>query len=148
MFIKFTTIHSDTHRLHSIISLYRLLNRVCCCVLVFRFQFACQWPAWIRNDRRSRRYSDWPVSRLTSQVCGSSLTWMRWRSFRTWCSTSRPRIKSPWVAFWKRFAFQSRWFLTAFVSHQDYGMWERGDKTNQGIPELNGSSIGMAKVKI
>lgn len=26
-------------------------------------------------------------------------------------------------------------------------MWERGDKTNQGIPELNGSSVGMAKVK-
>lgn len=25
-------------------------------------------------------------------------------------------------------------------------MWERGDKTNQGIPELNASSIGMAKV--
>ena len=29
---------------------------------------------------------------------------------------------------------------------QDFGMWERGDKTNQGIPELNGSSVGMAKV--
>lgn len=27
-------------------------------------------------------------------------------------------------------------------------MWERGDKTNQGIPELNASSIGMAKVRI
>ena len=26
-------------------------------------------------------------------------------------------------------------------------MWERGDKTNQGIPELNGSSVGMAKVQ-
>lgn len=25
-------------------------------------------------------------------------------------------------------------------------MWERGDKTNQGIPEINVSSIGMAKV--
>lgn len=25
-------------------------------------------------------------------------------------------------------------------------MWERGDKTNQGIPELNGSSVGIAKV--
>lgn len=25
-------------------------------------------------------------------------------------------------------------------------MWERGDKTNQGIAELNASSIGMAKV--
>ncbi len=31
---------------------------------------------------------------------------------------------------------------------QDYGMWERGDKTNQGIPELNASSIGMAKVSL
>lgn len=29
---------------------------------------------------------------------------------------------------------------------QDYGMWERGDKTNHGLPELNSSSIGMAKV--
>lgn len=25
-------------------------------------------------------------------------------------------------------------------------MWERGDKTNQGITEINASSIGMAKV--
>ena len=34
-----------------------------------------------------------------------------------------------------------------FLPLQDYGMWERGDKTNQGIPELNGSSVGMAKVQ-
>ncbi|XP_072170928.1 probable phosphorylase b kinase regulatory subunit alpha [Diadema setosum] len=27
----------------------------------------------------------------------------------------------------------------------DYGIWERGDKTNQGLPELNSTSIGMAK---
>lgn len=27
-------------------------------------------------------------------------------------------------------------------------MWERGDKTNQGIPELNASSVGMAKVTV
>lgn len=32
------------------------------------------------------------------------------------------------------------------ASSQDYGMWERGDKTNQGITEINASSIGMAKV--
>lgn len=32
----------------------------------------------------------------------------------------------------------------AFV--QDFGIWERGDKTNQGITELNASSVGMAKV--
>lgn len=38
------------------------------------------------------------------------------------------------------------WAWCAF-SGQDYGMWERGDKTNQGIPELNASSIGMAKVR-
>nr|XP_055035878.1 phosphorylase b kinase regulatory subunit alpha, skeletal muscle isoform isoform X1 [Misgurnus anguillicaudatus]XP_055035879.1 phosphorylase b kinase regulatory subunit alpha, skeletal muscle isoform isoform X1 [Misgurnus anguillicaudatus] len=30
----------------------------------------------------------------------------------------------------------------------DFGMWERGDKTNQGIPELNVSSIGMAKAAL
>uniref|UniRef100_A0A4W4DNM6 Phosphorylase b kinase regulatory subunit n=1 Tax=Electrophorus electricus TaxID=8005 RepID=A0A4W4DNM6_ELEEL len=30
----------------------------------------------------------------------------------------------------------------------DYGMWERGDKTNQGIPELNASSVGMAKAAL
>lgn len=34
------------------------------------------------------------------------------------------------------------------ITVQDYGMWERGDKTNQGIPELNASSIGMAKVSL
>uniref|UniRef100_A0AAY4C7T6 Phosphorylase b kinase regulatory subunit n=1 Tax=Denticeps clupeoides TaxID=299321 RepID=A0AAY4C7T6_9TELE len=27
-------------------------------------------------------------------------------------------------------------------------MWERGDKTNKGIPELNGSSVGMAKAAL
>ncbi|KAM3865333.1 phosphorylase b kinase regulatory subunit alpha, skeletal muscle isoform-like [Diretmus argenteus] len=30
----------------------------------------------------------------------------------------------------------------------DFGMWERGDKTNQGLPELNASSIGMAKAAL
>uniref|UniRef100_UPI00398F2E0A phosphorylase b kinase regulatory subunit alpha, skeletal muscle isoform-like isoform X2 n=1 Tax=Pristiophorus japonicus TaxID=55135 RepID=UPI00398F2E0A len=30
----------------------------------------------------------------------------------------------------------------------DYGMWERGDKTNKGIPELNASSVGMAKAAL
>jgi hypothetical protein len=28
----------------------------------------------------------------------------------------------------------------------DYGIWERGDKTNHGETELNATSIGMAKV--
>ena len=31
---------------------------------------------------------------------------------------------------------------------QDYGIWERGDKTNHGMPELNASSIGMAKAAL
>ncbi|UYV60706.1 PHKA2 [Cordylochernes scorpioides] len=31
---------------------------------------------------------------------------------------------------------------------QDYGIWERGDKTNHGFPELNASSIGMAKAAL
>ncbi|XP_076835748.1 phosphorylase b kinase regulatory subunit alpha, skeletal muscle isoform [Brachyhypopomus gauderio] len=30
----------------------------------------------------------------------------------------------------------------------DFGMWERGDKTNKGIPEINTSSIGMAKAAL
>lgn len=30
----------------------------------------------------------------------------------------------------------------------DFGIWERGDKTNQGIRELNASSIGMAKAAL
>lgn len=31
---------------------------------------------------------------------------------------------------------------------QDYGVWERGDKSNHGLPELNASSIGMAKAAL
>ncbi|CAD5110977.1 DgyrCDS331 [Dimorphilus gyrociliatus] len=30
----------------------------------------------------------------------------------------------------------------------DYGIWERGDKTNHGLPELNTTSIGMAKAAL
>jgi phosphorylase kinase alpha/beta subunit len=30
----------------------------------------------------------------------------------------------------------------------DYGIWERGNKTNHGKPELNASSIGMAKAAL
>ena len=33
-------------------------------------------------------------------------------------------------------------------SHKDYGIWERGDKTNTGSVELNASSIGMAKAAL
>jgi phosphorylase kinase alpha/beta subunit len=41
------------------------------------------------------------------------------------------------------------YLITSFVCDnyffEDFGIWERGDKTNQGIRELNASSIGMAK---
>lgn len=30
----------------------------------------------------------------------------------------------------------------------DYGVWERGDKTNQGLRELNSSSVGMVKAAL
>uniref|UniRef100_A0A5K3EH76 Phosphorylase b kinase regulatory subunit n=1 Tax=Mesocestoides corti TaxID=53468 RepID=A0A5K3EH76_MESCO len=30
----------------------------------------------------------------------------------------------------------------------DYGIWERGDKTNHGLPELNSSSVGLAKAAL
>uniref|UniRef100_A0A8C2CA31 Phosphorylase b kinase regulatory subunit n=1 Tax=Cyprinus carpio TaxID=7962 RepID=A0A8C2CA31_CYPCA len=39
-------------------------------------------------------------------------------------------------------------YIEAAYKVADYGMWERGDKTKQGIPELNGSSVGMAKAAL
>uniref|UniRef100_A0A8B9JBZ8 Phosphorylase b kinase regulatory subunit n=1 Tax=Astyanax mexicanus TaxID=7994 RepID=A0A8B9JBZ8_ASTMX len=39
-------------------------------------------------------------------------------------------------------------YIEAAYKVADFGMWERGDKTNQGIPELNASSIGMAKASL
>ncbi|CAL8326418.1 unnamed protein product [Lota lota] len=39
-------------------------------------------------------------------------------------------------------------YIEAAYKVADYGMWERGDKTNQGIIELNASSIGMAKAAL
>jgi phosphorylase kinase alpha/beta subunit len=30
----------------------------------------------------------------------------------------------------------------------DYGIWERGNKLNHGKPELNASSVGMAKAAL
>ncbi|KAF7706342.1 phosphorylase b kinase regulatory subunit alpha, skeletal muscle isoform isoform X1 [Silurus meridionalis] len=39
-------------------------------------------------------------------------------------------------------------YIEAAYKVADFGMWERGDKTNQGIPELNASSIGMAKAAL
>ena len=32
------------------------------------------------------------------------------------------------------------------ICFQDFGIWERGDKTNHGVPEINATSIGMARV--
>lgn len=51
--------------------------------------------------------------------------------------------------------FDNKWFRLLNQSDdlfihipQDYGIWERGDKTNHGQPELNASSIGMAKAAL
>ncbi len=38
--------------------------------------------------------------------------------------------------------------MTVLVVDQDYGIWERGDKSNHGVRELNASSIGMAKAAL
>uniref|UniRef100_A0A668SBH7 Phosphorylase b kinase regulatory subunit n=1 Tax=Oreochromis aureus TaxID=47969 RepID=A0A668SBH7_OREAU len=48
------------------------------------------------------------------------------------------------VAFVQNLVF----YIEAAYKVADYGMWERGDKTNQGIPELNASSVGMAKAAL
>ncbi|KAM4019772.1 phosphorylase b kinase regulatory subunit alpha, skeletal muscle isoform 3-T4 [Anomaloglossus baeobatrachus] len=39
-------------------------------------------------------------------------------------------------------------YIEAAYKTADFGMWERGDKTNQGIAELNASSVGMAKAAL
>ncbi|XP_014680780.1 PREDICTED: probable phosphorylase b kinase regulatory subunit alpha isoform X2 [Priapulus caudatus] len=39
-------------------------------------------------------------------------------------------------------------YIEAAYRIPDYGIWERGDKTNHGLPELNASSIGMAKAAL
>jgi len=39
-------------------------------------------------------------------------------------------------------------FVAVAVWLQDFGIWERGDKMNHGVPELNATSIGMAKVSV
>eukprot|EP00079_Xenopus_tropicalis_P037885 XP_017951656.1 PREDICTED: phosphorylase b kinase regulatory subunit alpha, skeletal muscle isoform isoform X1 [Xenopus tropicalis] len=39
-------------------------------------------------------------------------------------------------------------YVEAAYKTADFGMWERGDKTNQGITELNASSVGMAKAAL
>jgi phosphorylase kinase alpha/beta subunit len=48
------------------------------------------------------------------------------------------------VAFIQNLVF---YIECAYVT-PDYGIWERGDKSNQSIVELNASSIGMAKAAL
>uniref|UniRef100_A0A3B3Z8V0 Phosphorylase b kinase regulatory subunit n=1 Tax=Periophthalmus magnuspinnatus TaxID=409849 RepID=A0A3B3Z8V0_9GOBI len=48
------------------------------------------------------------------------------------------------VAFIQNLVF----YIEAAYKVADFGMWERGDKTNQGIAELNASSVGMAKAAL
>ncbi|XP_078682696.1 phosphorylase b kinase regulatory subunit alpha, skeletal muscle isoform-like isoform X8 [Branchiostoma floridae x Branchiostoma belcheri] len=48
------------------------------------------------------------------------------------------------VAFIQNLVF----YVESAYRTPDYGMWERGDKTNHGWPELNASSIGMAKASL
>ncbi|XP_071951330.1 phosphorylase b kinase regulatory subunit alpha, skeletal muscle isoform-like isoform X2 [Antedon mediterranea] len=45
------------------------------------------------------------------------------------------------VAFIQNLVF----YIQSAYRIPDYGIWERGDKMNHGLPELNASSIGMAK---
>lgn len=48
------------------------------------------------------------------------------------------------VAFVQNLVF----YIESAYCIPDYGVWERGDKTNHGLPELNASSIGMAKAAL
>jgi len=48
------------------------------------------------------------------------------------------------VAFVQNLVF----YIEAAYCIPDYGIWERGDKTNHGLPELNASSIGLAKAAL
>ena len=48
------------------------------------------------------------------------------------------------VAFVQNLVF----YIESSYCVPDYGIWERGDKTNHGMPELNASSIGLAKAAL
>lgn len=48
------------------------------------------------------------------------------------------------VAFIQNLVF----YIESAYCIPDYGIWERGDKTNHGLPELNSSSIGNTLFKI
>ena len=40
------------------------------------------------------------------------------------------------------------WYLAKAWRTPDYGIWERGHKRNEGVAELNASSVGMAKAAL
>ncbi|MEM1239188.1 MAG: glycoside hydrolase family 15 protein [Cyanobacteria bacterium P01_H01_bin.26] len=40
------------------------------------------------------------------------------------------------------------YYISRAYRTADYGIWERGNKLNHGKPELNGSSVGMAKAAL
>lgn len=69
---------------------------------------------------------------------------------REWCPGGEGGEQSPAGACWEHchwVGFTGFWGTPrTAASLQDFGIWERGDKTNQGITELNASSVGMAKV--
>ena len=48
------------------------------------------------------------------------------------------------VAFVQNLVF----YIESAYRIPDYGIWERGDKLNNGVTELNASSIGMAKAAL
>lgn len=48
------------------------------------------------------------------------------------------------VAFIQNLVF----YIETAYRTPDYGIWERGDKTNHGVPELNASSVGMCKAAL
>ena len=48
------------------------------------------------------------------------------------------------VAFVQNLVF----YIESAYRIPDYGIWERGDKTNHGLPELNSTSIGMTKAAL
>ncbi|ESN97732.1 hypothetical protein HELRODRAFT_193185 [Helobdella robusta] len=48
------------------------------------------------------------------------------------------------VAFVQNLIF----YIQSAFRTPDFGIWERGDKTNHGVPELNATSIGMARAAL
>lgn len=57
---------------------------------------------------------------------------------KTWCSTLNVSLH---ITYHQK--CQLFYYVGAYRT-PDFGIWERGDKTNNGQPELNSSSIGMA----